>query len=57
MKVVHYELRYGALPRDVQLTSTCEFNDDQKELVIRGMETLAGVPGNVIRDLDERLEY
>ena len=57
MNVAHYELRYGALPLDGQLTLTSQFNGDQEELVIRGMETLAGILGTVIRGLDERLEH
>jgi len=57
MNVAHYELRYGALPLEEQLTITSQFNGDQEELVMRGMETLAGVLGNVIRGLDERLEH
>ena len=57
LNVAHYELRYGTLPLDGQLTLTGQFNGDQEELVIRGMETLAGILGNVIRGLDERLEH
>lgn len=57
MNVAHYELRYGALPLDGQLTLPGHFNGDQEELVMRGMETLAGILGNVIRGLDERLEH
>ena len=57
MNVAHYELRYGALPLAGQLTLTGQFNGDQEELVIRAMEAMAGVLGNVIRGLDERLEH
>ena len=46
MNVAHYELRYGALPLEEQLTITSQFNGDQEELVMRGMETLAGILGS-----------
>jgi hypothetical protein len=36
MNVAHYELRYGALPLEEQLTITSQFNGDQEELVICG---------------------
>lgn len=57
MNVAHYEMRYGALPLDEQLAITSKLNADHAELLTRGMETMAGILGNVIRGLDERLEH
>lgn len=57
MNVAHYEMRYGALPLEEQLAVTNKLNDDHAELLTRGMETMAGVLGSVIRGLDERLEH
>ncbi len=57
MNVAHYEMRYGALPLEDQLAVTNKFNDVHGELLTRGMETMAGVLGNVIQGLDERLEH
>lgn len=57
MNVAHYEMRYGALPLEEQLAITSTLNEDHAELLTRGMETMAGVLGNVIHGLDERLEH
>ena len=38
-----------------QLMVTSKLNDDHAELLTRGMETMGGVLGNIIRGLDERL--
>lgn len=57
MNVAHYEMRYGALPLEEKLAVTSKLNDDHAELVTRGMETMAGVLGNVVRSLDERFEH
>ena len=57
MNVAHYEMRYGALPLEELLAVTNKLNDDHAELLTRGMETMAGVLGQVIRGLDEPLEH
>ena len=58
MNVAHYKKRYGELPLEDQLamTNAEEINDQQAELVIDGMETLAGVLGNVIEGR-EKVEH
>ena len=50
-------MRYGALALEEQLAVTSKLNDDHAELLTRGMETMGGVLGNIIRGLDERLEH
>lgn len=57
INVAHYEMRYGALPLEEQLSVTSKLNDNHTELLTRGMETLAGMLGNIIRGMDERLEH
>lgn len=57
MNVAHYEMRYGALPLEDQLAVTSELNEHHAELVARGMETMAGILGNVIQGLDDKTEH
>ena len=56
MNVIHYEIRYGALPLEEQLSLEGEFGDRHAELVTKAMETMAGVLGSVIQGLDEKIE-
>lgn len=55
LNLAHYEMRYGALPLDDTLAalSATEPNDDQAELLTRGMENLVGLLGNVLSGLGE----
>jgi hypothetical protein len=55
MNLAHYEMRYGALPLDDTLAalSASEPNEDQAELLTRGMENLVGLLGNVLSGLGE----
>jgi hypothetical protein len=59
MNIAHYELIYGELPLQDRMTMTYsnELNDQQNELVTRGMETMAGILGSVIQGLDEKIEH
>lgn len=59
MNVAHYEMKYGELPLQDRLAMTYvdELNDQQAELVTKGMETMVGVLGNVIQGLDEKIEH
>ncbi len=55
LNLAHYEMRYGALPLDDTLTalSADEPNDDQAEMLTRGMQNLVGLLGNVLSGLGE----
>jgi hypothetical protein len=55
LNLAHYEMRYGALPLDDTLAalSAAEPNDDQAEMLARGMENFVGVLGNVLSGLDQ----
>jgi hypothetical protein len=60
MNVAHYEIKYGEMPLQDRLVMTYagdELNDQQNELVIKGMETLVGVLGRVIQGLDDKIEH
>lgn len=57
MNVAHYQLRYGELPLEEQLGITSKLNDYHAELLTKGMETMTGVPGSSIRDLDEKISH
>jgi len=59
MNVAHYKRRYGELPLEDQLSMivTDDINDQQAELVIDGMETLAGMMGTVIEGMDKKIEH
>lgn len=55
LNLAHYEMRYGALPLDDTLAalSAAEPNDDQAEMLTRGMQNLVGLLGNVLSGLGE----
>ena len=55
LNLAHYEMHYGALPLDETLAalSATEPNDDQAEMLTRGMESFVGVLGNVLSGLGE----
>src|SRR5665647_1715160 len=50
LNLAHYELRYGMLPIDEVLDAAYsdEPNDQQIELVTKGMETMVGVLGGIV---------
>lgn len=59
LNVAHYEMQYGALPLDVTMATTYSGipNDQQADLVAKGMETMAGVLGSVIQGFDEKISH
>jgi hypothetical protein len=59
MNVAHYELGYGELPLDVTLTTTHigKPNEYQVELLAKGMETMAGVLGNVMQWFGDKISH
>jgi hypothetical protein len=57
INVAHYEMRYGALSMEEQLTMTSELNDDHAKLLAGSMETTVGVLGSVIQGLDEKIGH
>lgn len=59
MNIAHYELVYGESPLQDRLAMTYanDLNDQQNELVTKGMETMAGMLGSVIQGLDEKIEH
>lgn len=59
MNVAHYEIKYGPLPLEehVAMAYSNELSDEQHTLMIRGMETMAGVLGNVIQGLDDKIGH
>jgi len=56
LNLAHYELKYGVLSLDEVLATlaTDHPNDEQVELLNKGMQNLIGMLGNQIRGLDER---
>jgi len=59
MNIAHYEMIYGELPLQDRLAMTYanDLNDQQNELLTKGMETMAGILGSVILGLDEKIEH
>lgn len=60
MNLTHYEMKYGEMPLQDRLAMTYvadELNDQQNELVTRGMETMVRVLGSVIQGLDDKTEH
>jgi hypothetical protein len=59
MNIAHYKMKYGELPLEEPFAVTYaeELNDQQRELVINGMDTMAGVLVSVIQGLDEKTEH
>ena len=59
MNIAHYEMIYGELPLQDRLAMTYsnDLNDQQNELVTKGMQTMAGMLGSVIQGLDEKIEH
>lgn len=52
----HYELKYGALPIDEALDAAYseEPNDEQIEIVTKGMELMAGVLGGIVQGFESK---
>jgi hypothetical protein len=59
MNIAHYKMKYGELPLEEPFAVTYaeELNDRQRELVIDGMDIMAGVLVSVIQGLDEKTEH
>ena len=59
LNVAHYEMQYGALPLDEILatTSSGKPNDQQAELVAKGMEVMVGMMGNVIQGFEKQVSH
>ena len=59
LNVAHYEMRYGSLSLEAILATTDSglSNDQQAELIARGMVTMAGVLGNVIQSLEVKVTH
>lgn len=55
LNLAHYQGKYGELPLEETLTmlDADEPNDDQAQLLVRGMENLVGVLGSVCSGLGE----
>lgn len=56
LNIAHYELKYGMLPIDETLDAAYsdEPNDQQIELVTKGMETMVGVLGGIVQGFDPK---
>lgn len=56
LNLAHYELKFGSLPLDEILAATeaIEPNDEQVELLVRGMENMVGVLGGVIQGFEPK---
>lgn len=59
LNVAHYEMKFGALLLDDVLATTQSGspNDQQAELVAKGMETMVGVLGNVMQGFDKQVSH
>ena len=59
LNVTHYEMRYGGLPLETILATmdSKQPNEQQSELIARGMVTLAGILGNVMQGLEDRVTH
>jgi hypothetical protein len=56
MGLAHYEITYGQLPLDEALDAAYsdEPNDQQIELVTKGMETMVGVLGGIVQGFEPK---
>ena len=54
LNVAHHQIKHGEIPLDKTLArfETVEPNDEQLKLLVKGMENLVGVLGNVISGLE-----
>ena len=59
INVAHYENKYGELPLEERLSmvQTNDLNEQQCQLVVKGMETMVGVLGGVIQGLDDKISH
>ena len=59
LNVAHYEMRYGSLALEAILATidSDQPNDQQAELIARGMVNMAGVLGNVIQGLEAKVTH
>ncbi|MEZ0317385.1 MAG: hypothetical protein ACAH10_10875 [Methylophilaceae bacterium] len=56
MNLAHYESKYGALPLDETLAmlDTDTPNQEQADLMAKGMETMVGVLGGIIQGFEPK---
>lgn len=56
LNLAHYELKFGEMPLDDVLATLASDhpNEEQVELLNKGMQNLIGILGNQIQGLDER---
>ncbi len=56
LNLAHYELKYGSLPLDEVLDAAYsdEPNDQQVELVAKGMEIMVGVLGGIVQGFEPK---
>jgi len=59
LNVAHYQMQYGELPLDAMLASTYSGkpNDQQADLIAKGMETMVGVLGSVIQGFEDEVKH
>jgi hypothetical protein len=59
MNVAHYQMEYGELPLDEVLTTTSTgiVNDQQNELLTKGMETMVSVLNNIIEGFEDKVSH
>lgn len=55
LNVAHYQIRHGEISLDetLAMVDAAEPNEEQLKLLVRGMDNLIGVLGNVISGLGE----
>jgi hypothetical protein len=56
MNVAHYESKYGALPLDgtIVMLDADKPNQEQIDLMVKGMETRVGVLGGIIQGFEPK---
>lgn len=59
LNVAHYEMQYGEIPLDATLASTYSGkpNDQQAEMVAKGMGIMVGVLGGVMQGFEDRVSH
>ena len=59
MNVAHYEAKYGALPLDETLAmlDAEEPNQEQIDLMAKGMQTMIGVLGSIIQGFEPKTAH
>ena len=59
MNVAHYESKYGALSLDetLAMVDADEPNQEQIDLMVKGMETMVGVLGGIIQGFEPKSSH